>query len=383
MTERTKRIRVLHSISGLHRQGPVFQLYNLIKYMDNERFSNTILNLSPKATSPLETEFSDLGVNVYSLQDSRTVGVLHGAHLFRKFLRNHPVDIIHASDLRSSLITTFRPQNVRQLITRREAFLKARITDFGLILGAIIEALHSTSCRRADRVVAVSRFVQQSAGRLKRTGIDVILNGVDTRKFVPVSSVHRREMKNRLHLPHDRTIFVTAGFLNRRKDPLTIVKGFLLSKVSNQSLLILLGSGPLRRKCEQLANGHPNVRFMGFVNNVLEYLQASEFFVLSSLYEGCPNAAMEAMACGLPVILSDIQPHLEIMRLNMQAGKLFKTKDSNSLAKRMEEIDNSDYSLLRSSALGIIREYLNARRMAAQYEAVYNEIYKSHSISEK
>jgi glycosyltransferase involved in cell wall biosynthesis len=343
--------------------------------MDKQMFYNTILTLSLEARDSLLTEFRNLGVEFYSLGLSLAAGILFGPTLLMKFLKKHPADIIHASDVRSSLVIGLGPRNIPRIITRREAFYKARTTDFGVICGTILEAFHSAACRRADKVVAVSNFVREAAGRIKKTGIDVILNGVDTEKFTPASEEQRRELRNRLRLPQHKRIFTTAGFLNRNKDPLTIIKGFLSSTISEQAVLLFLGNGPLHGKCKRLARGYSNIHFIGFINNVAEYLRASDFFVLSSLFEGCPNAALEAMSCGLPVVLSDIEAHREIMGFNAHAGKLFKPKDPNSLAERMEEISSEDYSFLQSSALSIAREHLNARRMSVQYEKLYKDLY--------
>jgi glycosyltransferase involved in cell wall biosynthesis len=363
---------ILYIVSRLRCQGPIFQLYNLIKYTDKHKFNPTILTLSPEAEDSLLVEFRRLDIKYYSFGLSQAAGVLLGWILLRRFLRKHPVDIIHASDFRSSIVAVMGPKNIPRIITRR-----------GLIRGSILEAIHSAACHRVDKIVAVSRFVQEAAGRRLRSHIGVILNGVDTEKFKPASIAERTQLRKRFSLPQDKQLFITTGWLNKGKDPISTIEGFLSSKVAEQSMLLLVGDGPIRGKCERLANGHSNVYFVGFVNNVAEYLQSSDFFVLSSLSEGCPNAAVEALACGLPVVLSDIGPHREILAFDPMAGRLFPVKGVSALARTLEEVTNADYESMRRAALEIVRDHLNARRMSTQYEQLYRELHEAYAKVQK
>lgn len=381
MIKPEQRIKVLYVVSRLRQHGPISQLYNIVNYLDKEIFTPIILTLSPEANDSRLADFLDIGVEYYSFDLSRIRSLWEGVDKLSKFLSLHPVDIMHASDFRSSTVITKTSSVIPKIITRREAFYKAKILDNGYILGIINEIFHSSACRRADRVVAVSKYVREAAGRIKgKVKIDVILNGIETSKFKPVTKEKCRELKNKLDLPCDKIIFVTAGWFNKRKDPLTMVRGFINSNIADKSLFLFLGDGSLRGSCEKVAKGHSNVRFIGFVDNVVEYIQASKYFVLSSLFEGCPNAAMEGLACGIPVILSDIGPHCEIMELNSKAGHLFAAGDPNSLAKQMEKIIVSDYRQLRQAALSITDRHLNAKKMSSQYQELYKEMIKNKTI---
>jgi len=339
-----------------------------------------ILTLSPEAKDSRLADFRSSGVKCYSLGLSRVAGALLGSRLLKQFLREHPADIIHASDIRSSVVAAMGPKNIPRIITRRESFYKHSILYQGIIYGSILEAIHSAACHRVDKVITVSEFVRESAGRSLRSNIDVIPNAVDIEKFTPASATKRKQMRNRLFLPIDKRVFITTGWLSEFKDPLSIIKGFLSSRVAEQSMLLLVGEGSLRGKCERMANRHSNVRFVGFVNNVVEYLQSSDFFISSSLNEGLPNGVLEALACGLPVILSDIKPHREILAFNPIAGKLFPVKDVPALATCLQEITNNDYPSRSEAAFQIVQQHLNARRMSAQYEALYVNVIQNKKV---
>ena len=67
------------------------------------------------------------------------------------------------------------------------------------------------------------------------------------------------------------------------------------------------------------------------IGHVQEYLGASNYFISASLAEGLPNSVLEAMACGLPCILSNIPPHVEIHEMNKDSSLMFDIKDVKGL----------------------------------------------------
>jgi len=119
---------------------------------------------------------------------------------------------------------------------------------------------------------------------------------------------------------------------------------------------------------------------LGFVDNVADYLRAADIFVSASLTEGCPNAVMEAMACGLPVILSDIPPHREILSFNEKAGLLFTAGDTESLANAMSKSREMNYSECSSAAVSIISNHFNARTMSLQYQQLYRQMLEKRFV---
>lgn len=373
------KIKVLYIASRLRRQGPRFQLYNILKYIDRKIFNPIVLTLSPESNDSLLPDFRNLGINCYSFGQSRLGSILFGRFSLRHFLQTYAPDIIHASDTRSFIIAITAPENLPRIITRREAFYKHQILHHGVILGSIWEFIDSYACRRVQKIIAVSEFVRKQAIGINKSNIKVIYNGVDVEKYQFISDLARVELRERLRLPQDRKIFIYTGMLSAHKCPLVTIEGFLKSESAQQSILLMVGDGPNRDRCERFAKTNPNMRVVGFVNNVLDYLHAADFYVSSSSIEGCPNAMLEALACGLPVIVSDIDAHREIMKFNPGAGHLFLPNDISCLADKIDTIIRGDYSLLRHSALSIIHNHLNAARMASEYEKLYKEIYTQYS----
>ncbi|MEN8161546.1 MAG: glycosyltransferase [Myxococcota bacterium] len=124
--------------------------------------------------------------------------------------------------------------------------------------------------------------------------ITVLPNGVDETRFFPRErSAARRE----LGLPAERPILAFVGHLNERKGPLRVMAAI---RSRPEIGAVFLGDGPQRPS-------GPQVLHAGAVppEQVPLWLSAADFFVLPTADEGCCNALLEALACGLPVVTSD------------------------------------------------------------------------------
>jgi len=111
---------------------------------------------------------------------------------------------------------------------------------------------------------------------------------------------------------------VAVGRLEAVKNFAQVIRAFArLPPKYEAARLVFLGDGSLRRELEELAASlgvASRVIFVGFVANPLPVVRASSGLVLSSFYEGCPNAALEAYVLGVPVLLSDVSAHRAIFR---------------------------------------------------------------------
>jgi len=373
-TGEANKIRILYLVSRLRRVGPVFQLCNIIQYLDRSKFHPRVLTLSPEASESLLPVFKKMGVECRCLGLSRITGVMLGPKRIRKLLKKDRADLIHASDYRAVLVCANRCFDVPRVITCRQQLHHGFGSGYGPILGRLMVKTFSMACRRCERVVAVSDFVRRSAGKRLAERMTVIYNGVDRDVFGPSDKEEKAALRSKLNLPLDKHIFLTVGFLSKRKDPVTVLRAFSQGNARRSAVLVLLGEGPLRETCQRLADANGTVRAIGFVRNVRDYLRAADTFVSASLTEGCPNAAMEALACGLPAVLSDIPPHREILAFNERAGQTFPVRDVAALSEILSEMAGSGGSEPSGAALSIIENHLNARTMSLQYQELYAEL---------
>ncbi len=375
---KANKIRVLYLVSRLRRVGPIFQLYNIINNLRGDRFTPRIITLSPERPESLVDKFRDIGAECDSIGLSSIAGMVFGRRRLRKLLGDKPADLIHACDYRSILLCASNFARIPRVVTCRQAFDYAHFNldgTAGPISARVMMRTLELACGRCEQVVAVSDFVRRSAGTRLASRTAVIHNGVDRVLFGVASDEQKAALRSHLNLPHDKHIFLSAGLLSRRKDPVTLIRGFQMSGVAGNSILVLLGDGPLRRTCSDMAYPTGNVRVIGFVDNVGQYMRAADTFVSASLTEGCPNVVMEAMACGLPVILSEILPHREILDYDGRAGLMFATSDAASLSRAFARSLKMDRSQQCSAALGIINNHLNAENMSSKYQELYTQLH--------
>ena len=178
------------------------------------------------------------------------------------------------------------------------------------------------SLNDATRVFSVSNSLKNHAINLGVSGdrITVVGNGVDTGKFFPVDKKTAREM---LNLPMNAKVIVTIGALVERKGFHRVLDILPELIKSNPSLCYLIvGSGGvegdwtarLKKQVDDLGL-NDNVRFMGAKppEELKNILSAADLFVLPTRNEGWANVLLEAMACGLPIVASDVGGNAEVI----------------------------------------------------------------------
>jgi glycosyltransferase involved in cell wall biosynthesis len=148
--------------------------------------------------------------------------------------------------------------------------------------------------------------------------IEYIPNGVDLGRFRPsVESKERKGIRSALGIPDHQTVITAVSAVHPRKGTDTLLGGWVhLAKRFPDVHLYIIGLrkdlsypdlGAFRRKLQDLldqSEASERVHFTGLVRNVEDYLRASDIFVFPSLREGLPNVVLEAMASGLPVVMT-------------------------------------------------------------------------------
>lgn len=205
----------------------------------------------------------------------------------------------------------------------------------------------------ADRVFSVCRYLAdlalQNTPGLDEKKIRVIPNGVDLGKFQVLDKLDSRRF---LGLPEGAPVLVSVGGLVDRKGHHRVLEVLpeLLRQVPDLVYVIVGGGsveGNNRDRLEGMiarAGLTERVRFSGEIphSEVNRYLSAADIFVLPTQFEGWPNVFFEAMACGLPVVTTDVCGNGEIVR-NGENGLLTPFGDRQALRDALSQAFSTDW----------------------------------------
>jgi glycosyltransferase involved in cell wall biosynthesis len=212
-----------------------------------------------------------------------------------------------------------------------------------------IDTLHSSSTggliRRlgyrssdwlADSVTAVSQSAADAhlaAGMVNQKKLSVVPNGVDVEDFMPDERT-RTTVRQELGL-NDEFLWLAAGRLEPVKDYPTLLRAFAI--VPGHARLLIAGSGSEQNKLCRLTARlglERRVRFLGFQPDIKRWMRAADGFVLSSLWEGLPVGLIEAGACALPSIATDVPGSREVI-VRDRTGRLIPCAAPGDLARTM------------------------------------------------
>ncbi|MBJ6638754.1 glycosyltransferase [Streptomyces sp. DHE7-1] len=164
--------------------------------------------------------------------------------------------------------------------------------------------------RWADRVVCVSEAERATGVRAGvHASYAVIPNGIDTARFSPAPAAATPTESARAALLPDldpsAPLVVCVGRLCRQKGQDVLLRAWeQVRRAAPDARLVLVGDGPDRDALR--ARAHPSVRFAGAVADTVPWYRAADLVVLPSRWEGMALAPLEALSCGRPVVLTDV-----------------------------------------------------------------------------
>jgi len=213
-------------------------------------------------------------------------------------------------------------------------------SDINRIPDRISAFLTGKALREASFVLTVSEHLREQAIRLgastKRTR--AVRNGCDTMVF---RLADRAAARAALGLDAESEVVVFVGWIASSKGLRELLDAVMRLRVSHPSLrLFCIGEGPLQAELEGRAIGAglaDRIRFLGTLGSleVSSWLAAADVFCLPSYAEGCPNSVIEALACGRPVVATNVGGIPELV--NSESGILVAPQDSEALAEALGE----------------------------------------------
>lgn len=193
--------------------------------------------------------------------------------------------------------------------------------------------------KKSDAIIAVSNFLKNQIVDdfgVETDKISVIDCGVNVDKFSPNNKTETRQL---LKLPTDKKIILYVGTLIGRKGVETLVRAIIDLNDKN-IFLCVIGEGYLRQQLTDLVEENSisdKVRFENFKpkNELPNWFNCADIFVLPSLTEPFGLVALEAMSCGIPVIASNVGGLPEFVKDGIN-GYIFEPSDHKELSEKIE-----------------------------------------------
>lgn len=207
-------------------------------------------------------------------------------------------------------------------------------------------------------------------------------DGIDTERFSPVSADEKAAIRNKLGIgSHERVLLCTNDWADHHNHKMLIYGLATAEERDHRLRLYYLGDGPRMRKLQSFVkakNLEPWVRFTGHVENVAEWLQASDIVLSASEHVGHATGPLEAMACGIPLVASKVRGHTDIV-VNRCSGMLFPLEDVNALARSIFiALAHQERIGAGAREMALLHSHENVlREMAGIYHTVTGRVFEN------
>lgn len=375
-------MKVVHLITGLNVGGAEMMLYKLVSRTDRERFHNTVVSMID--VGPIGQRIRELGVEV------RSLGMRRGwpnpsalVALARLLSRERPALLqtwmYHANLLGSAAGLVAGTPQVVWNVRCSDAVLNQASRRTIWTIKASARVSHWPSA-----VVVNSRAGQQlhvSLGYRPRSW-HVIPNGFELGRFSPDGTA-RDAVRDELGMERDGLLIGLIG----RDDPMKGLDTFLqgameLNACYPEAHFLLAGRGvvPTNDALTAVIKGHPverSVHLLGERDDVPRLLAALDVAVSSSRTEGFSNVIGEAMACGVPMVVTDVGDSALVVG---DTGLVVPPRNPQALAKGCIELIEAGPEARRArgrAARERVREQFSLDRVVGAYEDLYASVGRS------
>lgn len=292
-------MRVLHISLDTAMGGIESFLLNVYKLIDREKVQFDFVEYGEKERD-FDYRFIKLGARIYRLPDRKKHPLLASEKL-KEILKEENYKVVH---IHKNSLSDISAIEICQNVGVPKIIVHSHNTNRD---NKIVVLLHKINRKKLD-LVGVSRFAcsGKAAEWLFGTtqNVTIVKNGIDTKKF-GFDPIKRNEKRNELRL-NNCIVIGSVGRLTEQKNPLFLLE--VMRELSYENIYLLwVGDGHLRTVMENKAIEYgirDKIIFTGAVPDPEDYYQVMDIFVMPSIYEGFPIAAVEAQCAGLPMILS-------------------------------------------------------------------------------
>jgi glycosyltransferase involved in cell wall biosynthesis len=311
-----------------------------------------------------------------------TIPTFRATKVLTQSLRRIKPDIVHAS-LTLSPLDFVLPEICEELNLPLVATFHTPFAGKGakLVSGTQLLAyqLYAPFLGNYNRVIVFSQIQRELLARMgvPSKNIAVIPNGVDVNKYSPGISQVKAEFDA------DR-LFVYQGRLAPEKNVEALLRAWKQAEMAPTSKLLIVGDGPLKPSLQPFYDSDNGIHWLGFVadeNRRVEILRSADVYILPSLVEGLSLSLLEAMACGVACLATDVGADGEV--LEKGAGVIINPKSVRPQLRTLLPLfqDHPELTtLLGQKARKRVLERYTLSTNIAQLELLYEEVVQQQSL---
>ena len=369
MTSHAERVRVVFAIPELDHGGPDRVVFELLTALDRQRFE-PILMVSKRDGYYLSRLPSDVPVEL--VEGASAFGQRYPVVGAIRAIRRISPDVVLATQRMSftmGIAAAGFPRRTRLLLRQSNDVS----TNFAALIGTsrlkhrVARQLAILTLQRAHAVICQSHAMQRDLRGLlgAQSALHVIHNPIDIARA-------SRESAEPVNAPPGRPSLVSVGRLSAQKGHDVLLHAMAIVKQRHPGVhLTIHGEGPERAALEHLRRAldlETHVTFAGHTTRPLRHVRASDLFVLASRFEGFPNAALEALAVGTPVVLTDCPgANAEIVVAGVN-GKLAPAVAPSSMATAIQDAIDELSSYTRTRITDDCDARFGSSRIVRAYE---------------
>jgi len=345
-----QRIRVLFAIDDMSGGGSQRQIISILERLDRQQFEPHLYLTTTEGELLAEVP-GDVPIHIFGKRRRRRTWWFPGQYFaarardVARVLDEHQIDVVYDRTYHMTLVTGRATH--RRPTPRLSVIVADPLRDFAgnsEWFRGIKQRLLRQAYQTADRVLAVSEGVRKAAAShydLPPEKTLTVHNLFDIEKIDRLMAEPLPDGEARGN--EEQFEIVAAGRLHPQKGFESLVEAIhdLVHKRGRyQTRLRILGTGPLQAALENYVAEHALkacVTLVGYRKNPLPYYRQADLFVLSSLYEGMPNALVEAMLGRVPVLATDCPSGPAEILYGGRLGRLVPPANAKQLADAMED----------------------------------------------
>lgn len=278
----------------------------LFFYLSEKKYNRyIILYDAEKKEYPYRGNLIDLNIKAINNPLGKIFNLIRRIYKLKRIKKKLHIQVSISFLEAANIVNIFSKTEDKIIVSIRNFMSKSSKGFYGKLYNYLIKKFYN----RADILVVVSKGVRGDLIKnygIKENKIKIIYNLYDLEK---IQNLAKEEIEDKYKRIFNNPVIINVGRLTKQKGQWHLIRAFkkVKEKITNIRLVIL-GQGELDgylKKIVEELNLNKDVYFLGFLKNPFKFISKSTMFVFPSLFEGFPNALVEAMACGIPVISSD------------------------------------------------------------------------------